>query len=114
MYHTYVFFKYEFRGYRINVTGIVLMSTRRSKLDIQLDVLNAVRKGVDKPTRIMFAVNTSWKPVKKILDRLVDGGLLSVISTTGGKLVRRRYEITEKGISVLNYLEGAKEIMDVI
>ena len=90
------------------------MSTRRSKLDIQLDVLNAVREGEDKPTRIMYAANMSWNSMKKILDRLVDGGLLSVISTTGGKLVRRRYEITEKGISVLNYLEGAKELMDII
>jgi len=89
------------------------MSPRRSKLDIQLDVLNAVRKGVDKPTRIMYAANTSWKPVRKILDSLVDGGLLSVIENTGGNKAKRRYEITEKGISVLTYFEGARELVDI-
>ena len=90
------------------------MSTRRSKLDIQLEVLKAVREGVDKPTRIMYAANMSWNPVRKILDSLVDGGLLSVISNTVGKRTKRRFEITEKGVYVLNYFEGAKELVDII
>ena len=90
------------------------MSYRRSKLDIQLEVLKAVREGVDKPTRIMYAANMSWNPVRKILDSLVDGGLLSVIENTVGNRSKRRYEITEKGVSVLNYFEGAKELVDII
>jgi predicted transcriptional regulator len=90
------------------------MSSRRSKLNIQLEVLKAVREGVDKPTRIMYAANMSWNPVRKILDSLVDGGLLSVISNTVGKRTKRRFEITEKGVSVLNYFEGAKELVDII
>ena len=89
------------------------MSTRRSKLDIQLEVLKAVREGVDKPTRIMYAANMSWAPVSKILDRLVDRELLSMITNNGGNGSKRRYEITEKGVSVINYLEGAKEL-DII
>ena len=90
------------------------MSSRRSKLNIQLEVLKAVREGVDKPTRIMYAANMSWNPVRKILDSLVDGGLLSVISNTVGKRAKRRFEITEKGVYVLNYFEGAKELVDII
>ncbi len=90
------------------------MSTRRSKLNIQLEVLKAVREGVDKPTRIMYAANMSWNRVRKVLDNLVDSGLLSVIENTVGNRSKRRYEITEKGISVLNYLEGAKELVDII
>ena len=90
------------------------MSTRRSKLDIQLEVLNAIRAGVDKPTRIMYAANTSWNPVIKILDKLVDRELLSVITNNGGNGSKKRYEITEKGISVINYLEGAKELVDIM
>ena len=90
------------------------MSSRRSKLDIRLEVLKAVREGVNKPTRIMYAANMSWNPVRKILDSLVDGGLLSVISNTVGNRSKRRYEITEKGISVLIYFEGAKELVDII
>jgi len=90
------------------------MSTRRSKLDIQLEVLKAVRAGVDKPTRIMYASNISWNPVKKILDRLVDRGLLSVITDNGETRPKRRYQITEKGISVITYFEGAKELVDIM
>ena len=90
------------------------MSTRRSKLDIQLEVLKTVREGVDKPTRIMYATNMSWNPVRKILDRLVDGEFVSVIIDNSGNRSKRRYEITEKGVSVINYLEGAKELVEII
>ena len=90
------------------------MSPRRSKLDIQLTVLKAVREGVDKPTRIMYAANMSWKPVRKILDSLVVRGLLSSIEINVGKSVKRRFKITEKGISVLNYFERAKELVDIM
>jgi predicted transcriptional regulator len=90
------------------------MSPRRSKLDIQLEVLKAVKKGVVKPTRIMYAANMSWNPVRKILVDLVDRGLLSVIENTVGKRVNRRFEITEKGISVLTYFEGARELVDIL
>jgi predicted transcriptional regulator len=90
------------------------MSVRRSKLDIQLIVLNAVKDGVDKPTRIMYASNMAYMPMKKTLDNLVNRGLLSVSSNMVGKKAKRRYMITEKGTSVLNYFEGAKEIVDIM
>ncbi len=90
------------------------MSTRRSKHDIQLEVLKAVRAGVDKHTRIMYAANMSWASVSKILDRLVDREFVSGITTNSGNGSKRRYEITEKGISVINYLEGAKELVEII
>jgi predicted transcriptional regulator len=90
------------------------MSPRRSKLDIQLIVLKAVRDGVDKPTRIMYMANISWNPVRKILDDLVDRGLLSMRDISNGDRAKRRYDITEKGLSVINYFEGAKELVDII
>jgi predicted transcriptional regulator len=90
------------------------MSVRRSKLDIQLEALKAVRRGVDKPTRIMYATNMSYVPMKKTLDNLVNRGLLSVISNMVGNRSKRRYEITEKGTSVLHYFEGAKELVDIM
>ncbi len=43
------------------------MSNRRSKLEITLDVLKAVRDGVDKPTRIMYVANMSWNPTQDML-----------------------------------------------
>ncbi len=90
------------------------MSTRRSKLEVRLDVLKAIGEGVDKPTRLMYATNMSWIPVNRILESLVDNGLVSMISTTVGKRLKRRYTITEKGISVVKYFEGAKELVDII
>jgi predicted transcriptional regulator len=90
------------------------MSQRRSKLDIQLEVLKAVRGGMDKPTRIMYAANLAWSPLNKILEFLVESELLSEINIPAGNRSKRRYEITEKGVSVLNYMEGAKELIDII
>ncbi|MHA2069350.1 MAG: winged helix-turn-helix domain-containing protein, partial [Candidatus Thorarchaeota archaeon] len=52
------------------------MSKRRSKLEIILTILSAVKQGVDKPTRIMYAANMSWKPVQRMLTHLVEQGLL--------------------------------------
>ena len=56
---------------------------RRSKLDLVLGVLRAVKSGTDKPTRIMYTVNLSWKPTQTILNSLVGQGLLSLIEEEG-------------------------------
>ena len=85
------------------------MSRRRSRLEIILSILSAVREGMDKPTRIMYAANLSWKPIQKILSNLVEQGLLEMRMTSG--LSKRRYVITEKGVNTLDYFERAKEIL---
>ena len=36
-----------------------------------LTVLGAVKSGIDKPTRIMYAANMSWTPTQKILKKLL-------------------------------------------
>ncbi len=90
------------------------MASKRSRLDLYLSVLNTVRDGVDKPTRIMYATNMSWRPVQKVFDGLLNQGLLSVVVSEGSGKSRRRYSITEKGISVLNYFEGSKELVDIM
>lgn len=89
------------------------MQIRRSKLDIVLSVLSAVKDGVEKPTRIMYATNLSWKPIQKILGSLVEQGLLREMVETGSKRSKVRYGITEKGANVLRYFEGAKELIDI-
>lgn len=89
------------------------MQLRRSKLDIALCVLSAVRDGVDKPTRIMYAANLSWKPTKRILGSLVGQGLLRESGDTGSRRSKKRYEITEKGLSVLRYFDGAGRLLDI-
>jgi predicted transcriptional regulator len=87
------------------------MSPRRSQLEIRLNILSAVRDGVDKPTRIMYAANMSWKPVQRILSHLVEQGLLEVRMNTESRQSKRRYVLTDKGANVLDYFEKAKEIL---
>ncbi len=87
------------------------MSPRRSKLEIRLKILAAVKQGVDKPTRIMYAANMSWKPVQLMLTHLVEQGLLLEEVNTGSKQSKRHYQITEKGEKILDYFEKAKDIM---
>jgi len=86
---------------------------RRSKLDIVLSVLSAVRDGVDKPTRIMYAANLSWMPTQRILRSLVEKGFLREIENTGSKRTKKRYEITDKGLKVVRYFNRAKDILDI-
>ena len=86
---------------------------RRSKLDLVLGVLRTVKSGTDKPTRIMYTVNLSWKPTQNILGSLVEQGLLELIEEEGNKRSKKRYVLTEKGIGVVDYFDGAKQLIDV-
>lgn len=89
------------------------MSERRSKLEIMLKVLEAVREGVEKPTRIMYAVNMSWNPTQEVLVRLVEDGLIRVTEELGGRRSKKRYEITEKGANVIRYFQGVKALINI-
>ncbi len=89
------------------------MSPRRSQLEIRLNILSAVRDGVDKPTRIMYAANMSWKPVQRILSHLVEQGLLEVRMNTESRQSKRLYVLTDKGANVIDYFEKAKEILSL-
>lgn len=92
------------------------MPSRRSMLKIMLTVLSAVRDGEEKPTKIMYAANLSWVPTQRILSRLVEQGLLIMREYPESRRSKRRYQITEKGLGILNYFERAEEIigLDVI
>ncbi|MGD2142422.1 MAG: winged helix-turn-helix domain-containing protein [Candidatus Bathyarchaeota archaeon] len=87
------------------------MSPRRSKLEIRLKILAAVSNGIQKPTRIMYAANMSWKPVQRILSHLVEQGLLTEEMNMESKQSKRLYCITEKGRMVLDYFEKAKDMI---
>jgi len=89
------------------------MSQRRSKLEIRLKILAAIRDGQDKPTRIMYAANLSWKPTQRILAQLIEQELVSEHRNTESAKSRRRYQITEKGITVIEYFEKAKELLPI-
>lgn len=89
------------------------MSRRRSRLDIVLNVLRAIREGTDKPTRIMYATNLSWKPTQDILNTLIEQGLLQELKNEEGRRTKTRYELTEKGQEVVRYFEKAKDLISI-
>jgi predicted transcriptional regulator len=89
------------------------MSPRRSKLEIRLTMLSAIQDGVDKPTRIMYAANLSWKPTQRILAQLYKQGLINEIEESENVKSKRHYEITEKGVAVLKYFDDAKKLLPI-
>lgn len=88
---------------------------RRSKLEIYLEVLQIIKGGTSKPTRIMYNANISWQPLMRVLGSMMNQGLVREIdvSDTGRKRDKRTtkiYEITMKGEQVVRYFRGAKEL----
>jgi predicted transcriptional regulator len=85
------------------------VSPKRSKLQIYLDVLKAIKKDTHKPTRIMYRTNLSWNPLMKILDSLIDQEL--IIAQESDR--HTRYHITEKGRNVLEYFGEAMQMIEI-
>ena len=91
------------------------MKTRRSKLEVYLDVLWAIKNGTYKPTRIMYESNLSWKPLQKTLDSLIKQGLVTEYKPE--KLRDKRtslcYKLTQKGENVIKYFNKAKDLIEI-
>jgi len=81
--------------------SLLSSSRRRSKLEIYIDILKIIERGVNKPTRVMFAANISWKPLNEILTNLERQGLIERKNVRNRTLVF----ITEKGKRILRTLE---------
>ena len=82
---------------------------RRSRLEIYFEILEAILRGTEKPTRIMYKTNLSWITLQEIFEILMDGSFIEERMVKNAK----RYYITEKGRSALAYhkrsLEGLIE-----
>ncbi len=104
----------RFRGLFVSA-GVNTVKNRRSKLELYLDVLNVIKDGTSKPTRIMYGANLSWKLVQGILSSLVTQGLIDEIdlSTSRDKRTNRIYNVTKKGDSVIKYFNQAKKLIEV-
>ncbi|MEM4726723.1 MAG: winged helix-turn-helix domain-containing protein [Candidatus Bathyarchaeia archaeon] len=91
------------------------MARRRSKLEIYLDVLMLIRSGVNKPTRIMYGANLSWKPLQQILGSLVEQELIREVDARDKRDRRTTtyYVITRKGESVINYFSRARDLIRI-
>jgi len=71
---------------------------KRSRLQVMINVLQVIERGCFKPTKIMYKTNTSWEPLMRMLDTLVERDFIQC--KTGHN--HRQYEITEKGREVLH------------
>ena len=85
------------------------VSSKRSRIEIYLDILQAIKKGVDKPTRIMYRTNLSWKPLTQFLDTMMEQKLITY-EELGSHIT---YKITEKGTNVLNYFHEAMQLIEI-
>ena len=83
--------------------------SKRGRLEIYLDIIEAVRKSPQKPTRIMYKANLSWKPFMEILRSLQDQGLIDVAQTGNHTTLK----ITEKGKNVLKYFNEAMKLVEI-
>ena len=88
---------------------------RRSKLEIYLEVLQIIKGGTSKPTRIMYNANISWQPLMRVLSSMIDQELVREIDVNAttrkrDKRTKKLYEITMKGEQVVRYFRGAKEL----
>lgn len=86
---------------------------RRSRLEVCLDVLRAMNKGENKPTRIMSASNLSWNQLHREFDRMIRLDLIREINIKEiknnpkyDKRSKHSYEITKKGLKILRYLKN--------
>ena len=90
---------------------------KRSGLEIKLDILRACLKP-NLLTRIMYASNIAYAPVRSYLDELIDRGLVEEqkqeVHLGRGRQDRRLvgfYVITDKGLRALEQAEGLKEVL---
>ena len=84
------------------------MTPKRSKLEIYLDVLKVIKKGINKPTRIMYRTNLSWKPMMKVFESLLVQDLIAK-DEEGGHVT---YRTTEKGRNALRYFDRAMDLLE--
>jgi predicted transcriptional regulator len=88
-------------------------SERRSKLDIMITVLKTIQGGMDKPTRIMYAANMSWNSTQKVFADLIRQELIYFTEEQGARRAKKRYHLTDKGMNVLDYFQGASSLLKV-
>jgi predicted transcriptional regulator len=73
------------------------LRSRRSPLEVRMDILTVVRDGAEGPTQIMYKANLSWTILTNHLKELVGNGILLEHNVKN----RFAYALTEKGISIL-------------
>jgi len=87
---------------------------RRTRLDLCLVLLRALRHGVSRPTRLMYAVNMSWSPFIKLLKSMVSAEFVLEVDCDEDKRSFKHYEITRKGLNTLIYVDGDQDFQTLM
>ena len=66
-------------------------------MEMMVHVLDAIRSGADRPTRVMYRSNLSWSVCQSLLSHLTERGFVRVVLDGP----RRRYQLTPSGSEVL-------------
>lgn len=87
---------------------------RRSRLDVYLDVLWAIKNGHQYKEGIIGATGTTHSILNGVLDSLMSLGLIQEIRTLHwkSKSVNTSYDFTEKGVRVIDYLKYYDEVVE--
>lgn len=83
--------------------------SRRSELEIKMDVLQVVSTGIDRPTQIMYKANLSWIALQSNLKELVKRSLLKEEDLGS----RKRYELTQTGFELLSTFRKVIDALNV-
>jgi len=78
---------------------------KRSRLQIYFDVLEAISRGIAKPTKIMYETNLSWNTLCTVFNVLIDSDFMQEEKKKNTK----RYHITHKGKKALSYYRRSVE-----
>jgi predicted transcriptional regulator len=80
---------------------------RRSRLELNLDVLKAIYNGRQAPSRVVYAANLSYDRVMNCIEFLVEQHLVQRIAG----ISKKRYTITDRGKNVVNYFSEVEKLM---
>ncbi|MCS7120372.1 MAG: winged helix-turn-helix domain-containing protein [Nitrososphaerota archaeon] len=73
--------------------------SRRSQMEIYIDILKAVAEGRRRPTHVMCRANLSWTRLKRYIDFLASQDLIREEEEEGTII----FSLTQKGRDVISY-----------
>jgi predicted transcriptional regulator len=80
---------------------------KRDRLSIVLDILEELSKEPQNPTKLATAVNMPYDRLKKLLDELVERGLITYREQSKFRI----YSLTAEGYKVYEELKKVKKIL---
>lgn len=85
-------------------------SARRSRMEVEIDIMQAISDGAGRPTHIMYRSNLSWSVMQSFIRSMESQGLLVIRAAEG----RKSYALTEKGQRVLETYHSVKKQLDIV